>query len=260
MRRPARLPGLPPLLVLAALLLLWEVAARALDVGGLPPARAALEELPLLLGDREVVGKMLASLRRMAVGFALAFLVAVPLGLLIGRSRIAEALATPLLMIIYPVPKAALMPLVMLWLGVGDASKILVIFLGVSIPVLFHAAQGGRSVPEKLIWSAAAMGMGRMRRLLLVTLPAALPEILVGCRTGLVLALVTMVTSEMIARQAGVGDVLFNALDMGVYEAVYGTILIIAALGCLLDIAFEALRRRLVGWADSRDPLLVGSA
>jgi NitT/TauT family transport system permease protein len=104
------------------------------------------------------------------------------------------------------------------------------------------------------------MGMGRMRRLLLVTLPAALPEILVGCRTGLVLALVTMVTSEMIARQAGVGDVLFNALDMGVYEAVYGTILIIAALGCLLDIAFEALRRRLVGWADSRDPLLVGSA
>ena len=106
-------------------------------------------------------------------------------------------------MIIYPVPKAALMPIIMLWLGVGDASKTLVIFLGVRLPVIYHSYQGARAVEEKMLWSAAAMGMRPLARLVRIVLPAALPEIMVGCRTGLVLALITMVTSEMIARQTG---------------------------------------------------------
>ena len=87
-------------------------------------------------------------------------------------------------MMIYPVPKAALMPIIMLWLGIGDASKTLVIFLGVSLPVIYHSYQGARAVEEKMLWSAAAMGMAQRARLLRVVLPAALPEILVGCAPG----------------------------------------------------------------------------
>ena len=80
-----------------------------------------------------------------------------------GRSRLVAAFFNPLLMIIYPVPKAALMPIIMLWLGIGDASKTLVIFLGVSLPVIYHSYQGARAVEEKMLWSAAAMGHGAAR-------------------------------------------------------------------------------------------------
>jgi NitT/TauT family transport system permease protein len=157
------------------------------------------------------------------------------------------------------VPKAALMPIIMLWLGVGDASKTLVIFLGVSLPVIYHSYQGARAVEEKMLWSAAAMGMGPSARLTRIVFPAALPEIVVGIRTGLVLALITMVTSEMIARKQGVGDILFNALAMAQYETVYATIVIIGLLGFLIDAGFEWLRPHLVGWADPVHEIAVGS-
>jgi NitT/TauT family transport system permease protein len=163
------------------------------------------------------------------------------------------------MMIIYPVPKAALMPIIMLWLGVGDASKTLVIFLGVTLPVIYHSYQGARAVEERMLWSAAAMGMGPLARLTHIVLPAALPEILVGCRTGLVLALITMVTSEMITRQTGVGNILFNSLDMAQYDTVYAMIVIIGGLGFALDAAFEALRSRLVRWAEPSHDLVVGT-
>jgi NitT/TauT family transport system permease protein len=250
MTRLSAIPGLPPLIAAAGLLVAWELAARVFDISGLPPAHEALREVPAILTDPEALWNILASIRRMLVGFALALLFAIPVGLTMGRSRLVAAFFNPLLMIIYPVPKAALMPIIMLWLGVGDASKTLVIFLGVSLPVIYHSYQGARAVEEKMLWSAAAMGMGQWARLARIVFPAALPEIMVGIRTGLVLALITMVTSEMIARKQGVGDILFNALAMAQYETVYATIVIIGLLGFAIDAGFEWLRPHLVGWAD----------
>jgi NitT/TauT family transport system permease protein len=195
----------------------------------------------------------------MGLGFVLALLFAVPVGLLMGRSRGVAAFFNPLLMMVYPVPKAALMPIIMLWLGVGDASKTLVIFLGVSLPVIFHSYQGARSVEEKMLWSAAAMGLGRLQRLIRIVLPAALPEVFVGVRTGLVLALITMVTSEMIARQTGVGNILFNSLDMALYDTVYATIVIIGVMGFAIDVLFERLRSWLLAWAEPVHQIAVGT-
>ncbi len=252
-----RLPGLPPLLACLALLLAWQAFAHWAARGGVPDALSTVRELPLILGDRDSLGAIAESLRRMATGFAIALVVSVPLGLVMGRSRIAAALLDPLFMIAYPVPKAALMPLIMLWLGVGDASKLLVIVLGVSLPIIYHSAAGARGIEEKMLWSARAMGMGPVGRLTRVVLPAVLPEILVGCRTGIVLALITMITSEMIARQNGAGNILFSALDMAQYETVYAMILIVSALGIALDMLFEVLRARLTGWAD--DPHLIAA-
>jgi NitT/TauT family transport system permease protein len=126
----------------------------------------------------------------------------------------------------------------------------LVIFLGVSLPVIYHSFQGAKAVEEKMLWSGAAMGLSTAQRMIRIVLPAALPEILTGCRTGLVLALITMVTSEMIARQSGAGNILFNALDMGQYDTVYAMIIIIGAMGIGLDAAFEKLRGRLVKWSE----------
>jgi len=258
MLRP--LSALAPLLVCLGLVALWEAAARSLEISGLPPASAALRELPAILGDPEALINIAASLRRMLTGFVLALLIAIPLGLSMGRSRRIAASFNPLLMIIYPVPKAALMPIIMLWLGIGDASKTIVICLGVSLPVIYHSYYGALAVEEKLLWSAAAMGMRPLARLFRIVLPAALPEIFVGIRTGLVLALITMVTSEMIARQTGVGSILFNALDMAQYATVYAMIVIIGVMGFLLDVLFEQLRARLIAWAEPSHDIAVGTS
>lgn len=239
-----------PVLACIGLLAMWQVASLALKNDSFPTAIEAISAIPDILGDKESLINILASLRRMAVGFGIAVLVSIPLGLLMGRSRAVAGFFNPLLMVIYPVPKAALMPIIMLWLGVGDITKTLVIFLGVSLPVIYHSFEGAKAVEEKMLWSGAAMGLSPLQRLVRIVLPAALPEILTGCRTGLVLALITMITSEMIARQSGAGNILFNALDMGQYDTVFAMIIIVGAMGICLDAIFERVRARLVRWSE----------
>jgi NitT/TauT family transport system permease protein len=241
-----------PLLACIGLLAVWQAAAITLHNDSFPTAVDAVRAIPSILSDKDALINILASLRRMAIGFAVAVAVSIPLGLLMGRSRAVASFFNPLLMVIYPVPKAALMPIIMLWLGVGDLSKTLVIFLGVSLPVIYHSFAGAKAVEEKMLWSGAAMGLSAAQRLIRIVLPAALPEILTGCRTGLVLALITMITSEMIARQSGAGNILFNALDMGEYDTVFAMIIIVGAMGIGLDALFERIRARLVRWSEPR--------
>src|SRR6201982_3394567 len=195
-----------PFLACLGLLLIWQMASLALKNDSFPTALEAIRAVPSILGDKESLINILASLRRMAIGFGVGVAVSIPLGLMMGRSRAVASFFNPLLMVIYPVPKAALMPIIMLWLGVGDIAKTLVIFLGVSLPVIYHSFEGAKAVEEKMVWSGAAMGLSAPRRLVLIVLPAALPEILAGCRTGLVLGLVTRITMQMIARQSGAGN------------------------------------------------------
>ncbi|MBR0846636.1 ABC transporter permease [Bradyrhizobium diazoefficiens] len=247
---PALMRRAAPVLACIGLLAVWQVASLALKNDSFPTAIEAIRAIPDILGDRESLINILASLRRMAIGFGVAVAVSIPLGLLMGRSREVAAFFNPLLMVIYPVPKAALVPIIMLWLGVGDVTKTLVIFLGVSLPVIYHSFEGARAVEEKMLWSGAAMGLSAAQRLVRIVLPAALPEILTGCRTGLVLALITMITSEMIARQSGAGNILFNALDMGQYDTVFAMIIIVGAMGICLDAIFERIRARLVRWSE----------
>ncbi|MDB5618282.1 ABC transporter permease [Tardiphaga sp.] len=244
-----------PLLACIGLLCAWQAASLMLNTDSFPTAWESLRAVPAILTDKESLVNIGASLRRMVIGFGLAVLFAIPLGLMMGRVKAVASFFNPLLMVIYPVPKAALMPIIMLWLGVGDVSKTLVIFLGVSLPIIYHSFQGSKAVEEKMLWSAAAMGMSAPLRMWRVVLPAALPEILTGCRTGLVLALITMVTSEMIARQSGAGNILFNALDMAQYDTTFAMIMIIGAMGITLDAAFEKIRGRLVRWSKPQHDL-----
>jgi NitT/TauT family transport system permease protein len=239
-----------PVLACVGLLVVWQFTSLTLHNDSFPTATEALRAIPSILGDRDSLVNFGASLRRMAIGFGVAVAVSIPLGLFMGRSRAVASFFNPLLMVIYPVPKAALMPIIMLWLGVGDVAKTLVIFLGVSLPVIYHSFEGAMAVEEKMLWSGAAMGLSAAMRMIRIVLPAALPEILTGCRTGLVLALITMITSEMIARQSGAGNILFNALDMGQYDTVFAMIIIVGAMGICLDALFERIRARLVRWSE----------
>jgi len=244
-----------PLLACLGLLVAWQIGAMLLATDSIPTALDALRAVPDVLGSRDGLVNILDSIRRMAIGLAAAVVVSIPLGLVMGRVRAVAAFFNPILMVIYPVPKAALMPIIMLWLGVGDLSKTLVIFLAVTLPIIYHSFEGAKAVEEKMIWSGAAMGMSRTQIMARIVLPAALPEILAGCRTGLVLALITMVTSEMIARKSGAGNILFNALDMGQYDTVFAMIIVVGALGIVLDAAFDRLRRFLVAWSETRQDM-----
>src|SRR5690349_7998356 len=155
----ALLSRFAPLLACLGLLAIWQVAALTLQTDSFPTALEAVRAVPSILGDKESLMNILASLRRMAIAFSVAVAVSIPLGLMMGRNRYVASFFNPLLMITYPVPKAALMPIIMLWLGVGDVAKMLVIFLGVSLPVIYHSFQGARAVEEKMLWSGAAMGL-----------------------------------------------------------------------------------------------------
>jgi NitT/TauT family transport system permease protein len=246
---------LAPIGVAAALLALWQGAALIVRTSYLPPMTDILPIFGSLIVSGEIFPDLISSLVRLAAGLAIGMAVGIPLGLVSGRNRPVEEFITPLLSALYPVPKAALMPIIMLWFGAGDLSKILVIVLSVSLPLVYHAQQGARAVDEKMIWSAQAIGCSSLRRLLIVILPAALPEILTGTRVAIVIGVIVTITSEMIVRQSGLGNYLFTALDMGQYALTYAVILIVAVIGFLLDWLFEIVRRRLTLWAPDRQDI-----
>ncbi len=247
----------PTLLTLVVLLASWQLAGLTLRESYLPPLSGIMPEFVTLL-EGEIWPHIAASLLRLAAGFALALAIGVPLGLVSGRSKKVDDFLAPLLALFYPIPKAALIPILMLWFGAGDFSKILIIVMSVSLPLIYHAHQGARSVDDKLLWSAAAMGTSRRRQIFAIILPAALPEILLGVRVGVVIGVIVMVSSEMIVRQNGIGNYLFNALDMAQYELTYAVILIVAIIGFALDWVFETIRRRLTFWAPApRDELVL---
>jgi NitT/TauT family transport system permease protein len=253
----ARLAGrfrnaIAPIAVTAGLLVLWQGAALLVRTSYLPPMTEILPLAVNLIASGEIFPDLLSSLARLATGLAIGLAVGIPLGLISGRHRAVEEFITPLLGALYPVPKAALMPIMMLWFGAGDLSKILIIVLTVSLPLVYHAQQGARGVDDKLIWSAQAVGCSNLRRLVIVILPAALPEILIGAKVAIVIGVIVTITSEMIVRQSGLGNYLFTALDMGQYALTYAVILIVAMLGFLLDWLFEIIRRRLTFWAPDR--------
>ena len=149
-------------LVMAAILVLlaWAGLARWVGLDSFPSPWAAMGELPALISDPMAWSAILQSVGRMFAGYALALVVAVPLGLAMGRSRLVYTAFYPLVALAYPMPKAALMPILMLWFGLGDFSKILVIALGVSLPLLYHSYHGATRIEPKLIWVAQSMGMG----------------------------------------------------------------------------------------------------
>src|SRR6201999_3533323 len=140
----------------------------------------------------------LASLYRGSIGLALAIVVGAALGILMAWWRPVNALLGPVVELFYPLPKSALIPVTALWLGVGDASKILLIFLGCMLPVTIGAFNGARGSEQTLVWSARSLGASRLRTLWDVVIPSALPELLNGVRTALALSWVLLVASELI--------------------------------------------------------------
>ncbi len=238
-----------PLLILA---LAWEAVARLGLVSSLalPPLSNVMAAWIDLVRDGELVGNGLSSLYRAGLGLALAVVIGGALGVSMAWWRTLNMLVSPLVELLYPMPKSALIPVTVLWLGFGDGSKILLIFLGCMLPVTLGAFNGARGADRVLIWSARSMGAGQLRVLRDVVLPSALPELLNGIRTALALAFILLVSSELIVAQQGFGYLIGFLGASGAYAGMFAVVLTVAMLGFAADRAYGVLMRRALQWRD----------
>jgi ABC-type nitrate/sulfonate/bicarbonate transport system permease component len=145
-------------------------------------------------------------------------------------------------------PKSALIPVTALWLGFGDGSKILLIFLGCMLPVTLGAFNGARGTDLALVWSARSMGAGRLGTLWDVVVPSALPEILNGIRSAIALAFVLLVSAELIVAREGLGYMIGFLGAGGVYDAMFAVVLTVALLGFAADRVYRRAMQRVLLW------------
>ena len=237
---------LPLILVLAA----WQIASAlgVLPKSVLPSFFDVAAALGALVGSGEIFGHTGASFARAGAGFLAAVAGGVALGLLMARVRAVERAVEPILLLIYPVPKPALIPLFMIWLGIGDFSKIAVIALACLLPVVVATFNGARSVDDILLWSARARGTSEARLLWRVVLPAALPQIAAGVRTAIAIAIIVLVSSEFISAEKGLGYLIFSYGGVGADDAMLAVVIWLAVIGYLLDRFYLAGLRRLISW------------
>jgi len=238
-----------PLVFLAVL---WESSTRLGFVStlALPPlSEVGISWLRLLQGG-DLWSNAASSLYRGGVGLLLAILIGGALGIGMAWWRPVRTLMNPLVEIFYPLPKSALIPVTALWLGFGDGSKILLIFLGCMLPVTLGAFNGARSSDQALVWSARSMGASRLRTLWDVVLPSALPEMLNGIRTALALSFVLLVSAELIVARSGLGYLIGFLGAGGVYDAMFAVVLTVAFLGFVADRVYQLLVHRMLRWRE----------
>lgn len=180
--------------------------------------------------------------------FGLAVITAVPAGILMGVSRIARGLLDPPLEFYRPLPPLAYLPLVVIWFGIGESAKIVVIYLACFAPIAVAARAGVRSATLEQIHAAYSLGGSFLQVIRHVVLPAALPEILTGLRIAIGFGWTTLVAAEMVAAMAGLGQMVLNASNFLRTDVVVMGIILIGAIAWLFDLGMRALERWLVPW------------
>ena len=236
--------------LLLFVVLLWELLwIRGLPAYILGPFEI-LKHFFAALGSTELYGNIGASLMRSVPGFAIGAVLGSALGLAAGVSRVLDRMLSPMIFLSYPVPKIVMLPLFMLWFGIGDISKILIIALACFYPTFINAYYGAKSTPKILVWSALNLGASPWRVFCRVVVPSALPLIFAGLRVSLALSYIVMFAAEMINANSGLGH-LIRVAESGLrFDLMYVSLLSIAILGYLSDSLLRLTRTRLLTWQE----------
>ncbi len=242
-----------PALRVAALLgalILWELLARTGRIPALflPSPLGVLAAGLEMARSGELLVHVLTSLRRILVGFGLGALGGVGVGLAVGFWSLAEAVGSPLIAATFPIPKIALLPLLILWLGIGEASKVAVIALGVFFPMAINTYTGVRTADPLLIRAAVSFGAGRLSLVRKVLIPSALPMIFAGLRLGAGTSLLLLVAAEMIAANAGIGFLVLHAQNLMETTKLMVGILLLSLLGVASHWLLVRLERLAIPW------------
>ncbi len=228
----------------------WELFARsgAVTMFVLPPLSAVLERIWSDAVGGDLFHNTGVTLYRAIVGFLIAAMAGIALGVAMSRNRIANWFFDPIISIGFPMPKIAFLPVVILWLGVYDVSKISMVVLDAIFPVVTATIIGIQSVEKELIWSARNMGAKDREVMWQVVLPAALPQILTGLQVALPIALIVAVVAEMAMGGYGLGGAMMTSSRFADSRGVFAGIVEIAVVGYVLVKGMALLRRRLLIW------------
>lgn len=236
------------------LLLLWFVVTNAGWVKPLflPPPQAVfrqfLEYVNGTANDKPLWQHAAASLLRVFSAFTLACVTAIPVGIAMGMSRVVRGIFDPPLEFYRPLPPLAYLPLIIIWFGINELPKVLLIFLSCFAPLALAARAGMRSASAEQINAAYSMGASYLQVVRHVILPSALPEILIGTRIAVGFGWTTLVAAEMVAANVGLGQMVLNASNFLRTDIVVMGIVVIGAVAYMFDLLMRWVERRLVPW------------
>lgn len=232
------------------ILLLWELMSWMEWVPPLflPAPSGILAEGWTMVKTGLIFKHIFASISRILWGFAIACSLGVIVGISIGFFSIPEAIGNPIIAATFPIPKIAILPLLILWLGIGEASKVAVIALGVFFPMVINVYTGVKNVDPLLIKAALSLGSNRTRVIRKVILPSILPMIFAGMKLGIGIALLLVVAAEMVAADAGIGFMILSAADLMQTKKLMVGLIILSLLGIFFNWLFQKLERIFIPW------------
>ncbi len=237
-------------LSIICLLLVWEAICRNGFVSSLflPAPTQIIGSLITMIGDGEIGVSLAASLYRILIGFAVGGFIGLAVGLVTGTSALADKIGTPVVNALYPIPKIALLPLFILWLGIGELSKVTIIAMGVFFPVAMNTYSGVKNVDPLLIKVAASFNASWWKTMKSVVLPNALPMIFTGMRLAAGTSLLLLVAAEMIAAQVGIGALILHYGDLMITDRLMAGVIVLSLLGLIFNLLLEWCEKKAVPW------------
>ena len=243
-------PNWVSIVSILCLLAIWELICQSRIVSSLflPAPTAIISALLQMIADGEIGVSLAASLYRILAGFFIGSLVGLAVGLVTGTSALMDKIGTPIVNAIYPIPKIALLPLFILWLGIGELSKVTIIALGVFFPVAMNTYSGVKNVDTLLLKVAASFNASWWMTMKSVVLPNALPMIFAGLRLAAGTSLLLLVAAEMIAAQVGIGALILHYGDLMITDRLMAGVIVLSLLGLVFNLILQFLERKAIPW------------
>jgi ABC-type nitrate/sulfonate/bicarbonate transport system permease component len=230
------------------LFLVWEIAARLhwIDVRFFPAPSAIFGEFVRLGASGELLSNTLTSLQRLALGIVIGGVPALVIGLAMGLYRPINAAIDPLISATYPIPKSAILPLILLIFGLGEESKVAMVAIGMFYPVVINTAVGVRQIDKIYFDVGKNFGASRWNTFVTIAFPGALPFIMTGVKLGVGLGLILIAIAEMVGAKSGLGFMIWNAWQIFAVKTMYVGIVSIAIIGFILTVILNEIERRLI--------------
>jgi ABC-type nitrate/sulfonate/bicarbonate transport system permease component len=237
-------------LSICIVLWLWQYLSASGKVNALllPTPVAVFQAAVMMTQNGTLPWDAVISLMRVVVGFLVALIIAVPLGVLMGLWWPVRDSITPLVEVLRPVPPIAIIPIAMLWLGIGESSKIFLIAYGAFFPILLNTIAGFRAIDPVHIRAVQSLGAKRWDVIRHVIILSAFPHIVVGARLGMAMGFIVLVAAELIAADSGLGFLIQDARQHFMTDQIFVGIITIGILGLLLNQSLLLLERRIVPW------------